>query len=60
MQPSSSAPHGNWMNNSPGYQMMLVGLLGLNFGIVFFDRQALNVLMPHVQPELMLSAPRSA
>jgi len=40
---------------SPGYQMMLVGLLSLNFGIVFFDRQALNVLMPFVQPELGLT-----
>ncbi|MBO9669018.1 MAG: MFS transporter [Sphingobium sp.] len=40
---------------SPGYQMMLVGLLSLNFGIVFFDRQALNVLMPFVQPEFSLT-----
>ncbi|OYW45682.1 MAG: MFS transporter [Sphingomonadales bacterium 32-68-7] len=55
MQPSTSAAHGNWMNNSAGYQMLLVFLLSLNFGIVFFDRQALNVLMPQVQPELGLS-----
>ncbi|MCW2418065.1 MFS transporter [Sphingobium sp. B8D3C] len=40
---------------SGGYQAWLVGLLSLNFGIVFFDRQALNVLMPFVQPELGLS-----
>jgi ACS family hexuronate transporter-like MFS transporter len=40
---------------SAGYQMLLVGLLSLNFGIVFFDRQALNVLMPFVQPELSLT-----
>jgi predicted MFS family arabinose efflux permease len=40
---------------SAGYQMVLVALLSLNFGIVFFDRQALNVLMPFVQPELDLS-----
>jgi len=40
---------------SAGYQMLLVGLLSLNFGIVFFDRQALNVLMPFVQPELALT-----
>lgn len=40
---------------SSGYQVMLVALLSLNFGIVFFDRQALNVLMPFVQPELALS-----
>lgn len=38
-----------------GYQSWLVGLLSLNFGIVFFDRQALNVLMPYVQPELGLT-----
>jgi len=37
------------------YQAWLVGLLSLNFGIVFFDRQALNVLMPFVQPDLGLS-----
>lgn len=43
------------MKNSPGYQFLLVFLLSLNFGIVFFDRQALNALMPFVQPELGLS-----
>lgn len=46
---------GNWMKNSPAYQTLLVFLLALNFGIVFFDRQALNALMPFVEPELMLS-----
>jgi len=46
---------GNWTKNSPAYQTLLVFLLSLNFGIVFFDRQALNVLMPDVQPELGLS-----
>jgi MFS transporter, ACS family, hexuronate transporter len=34
---------------------MLVTLLSVNFGIVFFDRNALNFLMPFVQPELGLS-----
>ncbi|MGI4877749.1 MAG: MFS transporter [Janthinobacterium lividum] len=29
--------------------------MSLNFGIVFFDRNALNFLMPFVQPELHLS-----
>jgi len=55
---SATAPAGavgNWTKNSPQYQMLLVFLLSLNFGIVFFDRQALNVLMPSVQPELGLS-----
>jgi predicted MFS family arabinose efflux permease len=40
---------------SSAYQVMLVALLSLNFGIVFFDRNALNFLMPFVQPELGLS-----
>jgi MFS family permease len=54
MTPTGAA-QGNWTNNSPGYQTLLVFLLSLNFGIVFFDRQALNVLMPQVQPDLMLT-----
>ncbi|HKQ13838.1 MAG TPA: MFS transporter, partial [Steroidobacteraceae bacterium] len=37
------------------YQALLVGLLCLNFGILFFDRNALNFLMPFVQPDLRLS-----
>ncbi|MCL6250873.1 MFS transporter [Altererythrobacter sp. KTW20L] len=46
----------NWQKNSPGYQFLLVFLLSINFGIVFFDRQALNVLMPMgVEEELGLS-----
>lgn len=38
-----------------GYQAWAVGLLSLNFGILFFDRNALNFLMPFVQPDLHLS-----
>lgn len=37
------------------YQIGLVGLLSLHFGILFFDRNALNFLMPFVQPDLMLT-----
>ena len=37
------------------YQPLLVGLLSLNFGILFFDRNALNFLMPFVKPNLGLS-----
>jgi predicted MFS family arabinose efflux permease len=37
------------------YQAWLVGLLSLNFGILFFDRNALNFLMPFVQPDLKLT-----
>ena len=40
--------------NSPRYQAWLVGLLSVNFGIVFFDRNSLNFLMPFVQPDLHL------
>lgn len=38
-----------------GYQALLVALLSLNFGIVFFDRNALSFLMPFVKPDLGLS-----
>jgi len=40
---------------SASYQLLLVGLLSLNFGILFFDRNALNFLMPFVQPDLALT-----
>ena len=38
-----------------GYQMAMVAILAINFGIVFFDRNALNFLMPFVQKDLALS-----
>lgn len=41
--------------SSNAYQVVLVTLLSINFGIVFFDRNALNFLMPFVQPELGLN-----
>ena len=40
---------------SRSYEPLLIGLLSLNFGILFFDRNALNFLMPFVQPDLGLS-----
>jgi ACS family hexuronate transporter-like MFS transporter len=40
---------------APAYQVLLVLLLSVNFGILFFDRNALNFLMPFVQPELKLT-----
>ena len=40
---------------SPAYQVALVALLSVNFGILFFDRNALGFLMPFVQPDLHLS-----
>jgi predicted MFS family arabinose efflux permease len=40
---------------SARYQALLVGLLSLNFGILFFDRNALSFLTPFVKPDLGLS-----
>jgi MFS family permease len=40
---------------SQGYQITLVMLLALNFGIVFFDRNALNFLGTFVQKDLGLT-----
>jgi MFS transporter, ACS family, hexuronate transporter len=40
---------------SQGYQITLVLLLALNFGIVFFDRNALNFLGTFVQKDLGLT-----
>lgn len=37
------------------YQVCLVALLSLNFGILFFDRNALNFVMPFVKPDLGLT-----
>ncbi len=41
--------------NKRVYPWLLVGLLSFNFGVVYFDRNALNFLMPQIQPELHLS-----
>ena len=41
--------------NSTRYQVLLTSLLSLNFGFVLFDRNAVNFLMPFIQPELELS-----
>jgi predicted MFS family arabinose efflux permease len=43
------------MRRSGAYQTWLVVLLSLNFGILFFDRQAANFMMPQIQPDLGLS-----
>jgi predicted MFS family arabinose efflux permease len=37
------------------YQALLVVLLSLNFGILFFDRNALSFVMPFVKPDLGLT-----
>jgi predicted MFS family arabinose efflux permease len=44
-----------WLSLGSGYALLLVALLSINFGIVFFDRNALGFLMPFVQPQLGLS-----
>jgi MFS transporter, ACS family, hexuronate transporter len=44
---------GTAVNSS--YQWWLTALLSTNFGFVLFDRNALNFLMPFVQPELGLN-----
>ena len=36
------------------YQAVLVGLLGVNLGIVFLDRTAFGLLAPMIQPEFRL------
>jgi len=41
--------------NKPAYTWGLVALLSFNFGVVYFDRNTLNFLMPLIQPELHLS-----
>ncbi|MEO6152915.1 MAG: MFS transporter [Croceibacterium sp.] len=43
------------VRSSSAYQALLVTLLCVNFGILFFDRNAMNFLMPFVQPELGLT-----
>jgi MFS family permease len=53
--PSAAASARTWSRASPAYQVALVTLLSINFGIVFFDRNALGFLMPFVQPDLHLS-----
>ncbi|MBE3639258.1 MFS transporter [Mangrovicoccus algicola] len=40
---------------SARYQFVMVALLSLTFGVVFFDRNALGFLMPFIQPELGLT-----
>jgi len=39
---------------SSRYQAVLVGLLGVNLGVVFLDRTAFGLLAPMIQPEFKL------
>ena len=42
-------------DSTSGYQAVLVTLLSISFGILFFDRNSLAFLMPFVQPDLTLN-----
>ncbi|MGH8220194.1 MAG: MFS transporter, partial [Steroidobacteraceae bacterium] len=53
--PSVAASARPASRTSPAYQVALVALLSVNFGILFFDRNALGFLMPFVQPDLHLN-----
>ena len=52
---SISAARASAAHTSPAYQAMLVGLLGVNMGFVFLDRNAFGLLAPMIQPEFGLS-----
>ncbi len=43
------------MTSNKNYQWLIVGLLSLNFGVVFFDRNAFGYLAPYIQPDLKLT-----
>ena len=40
---------------SSRYQALLVGLLGVNLGVVFLDRTAFGLLAPMIQPEFVIT-----
>jgi MFS transporter, ACS family, hexuronate transporter len=52
---STAAARASGVPTSPAYQAMLVGLLGVNVGFVFLDRNAFGLLAPMIQPEFGLS-----
>ena len=52
---SISAELGTPAATSSRYQALLVGLLGVNIGIVFLDRTAFGLLAPMIQPEFHLT-----
>ncbi len=55
MQGPPKTTTGAESTSSATYQVLLVTLLSVTFGIVFFDRNSLGFLMPFVQPQLHLS-----
>ncbi len=55
MSVTSTAAAESARTSSGAYQVALIALLSINFGVVFFDRNALSFLMPFVQPDLGLT-----
>ena len=55
MQAGEQTARGAASPASGRYQVILVALLSLNFGILFFDRNALSFVMPFVKPDLGLN-----
>jgi len=51
---TTAIPSVNPAPATPRYQALLVGLLGVNLGIVFLDRTAFGLLAPMIQPEFGL------
>src|SRR5262245_36522332 len=47
--------NGGKMTANKNYQWLLIGVLSLHFGVVFFDRNAFSFLTPYIQPDLKLS-----
>jgi MFS transporter, ACS family, hexuronate transporter len=43
------------MTSNKNYQWLLISLLSMNFGVVFFDRQAFTFLGTFIQPDLNLT-----
>src|SRR5688572_4693528 len=53
--PKTGMNPGETMTANSRYQWMLIGVLSLHFGVVFFDRNAFAFLTPFIQPELALT-----
>ncbi len=43
------------MTVNKNYQWLLIGVLSMHFGVVFFDRNAFSFLTPNIQEEMKLS-----
>jgi MFS transporter, ACS family, hexuronate transporter len=43
------------MTANKNYQWLLIGVLSMHFGVVFFDRNAFSFLTPWIQPDLKLT-----